>query len=320
MLNKVALLVAKTRNVHKKTLNRNLKSNLFLLLLALPFLIYTFVFKYIPMVGIVMAFQRFVSYLGIFGSPWVGFKNFELLFTSPDAWIITRNTILYNGAFIMLTTLCSVTISMLLFNIGNRAALKFYQTTMLFPHFLSWVVIAFIAYSFLNSDYGILNQLLKLLGFESISWYNKSEAWIFILPLASVWKSVGYNIMMYYANLLSIDSEYFEAAKLDGANWWQISTKIMLPFMLPLITLLFILQVGQIFNADFGLFYQLPMGSPSILNTTDVIETYIFRALRELGNVNVASAVGLYKSFVGFVLVIVTNLIVRKIEPDNALF
>lgn len=312
----------KTKSIKKDIRNKRntFIKNKSLLLLTLPMVIFLFIFNYIPMLGVIVAFKRFRYDLGMFKSEWVGLDNFKFFFSTPDAWRITRNTLLYNSVFILLGTLLAVVFALLLFEMKNKHALKYYQTTMFFPHYLSWVVVAFMAYAFLNARSGLLNKWIVNLGMEPIDWYNNAKPWIFILPIVSTWKTIGYSTLLYYSNLMGIDYEYFEAAALEGANKWQIATKITLPFLHPLITILLILAIGKIFNADFGLFYQMPMNSPMLFETTDVIETYVFRALRENGNIGMASAAGLYKSFVGFVLVVTTNAIVRKHDSSRALF
>lgn len=299
---------------------KDFAKNKVLLVLCIPMMIYIFIFNYIPMIGAVVAFKRFRYDLGFWKSPWVGFSNFKFFFNTPDAWRITRNTIAYSTVFIVVGTILAVVLALLLFEIRSKIALKFYQTTMFFPHFLSWVVVAYITYAFLNPRSGMINQWFEVMGWEKLNWYHQEKPWIYILPLANTWKTIGYSTLIYYACLMGVDPTYLEAAAVEGANKWQITTKITLPFLYPLITMLTILAIGKIFNADFGLFYQLPMNSPMLYATTDVIETYTFRVLREMGNIDMSSAAGLYQSFVGFVLVIFTNYIVRRRDPDNSLF
>lgn len=290
------------------------------LLLALPMMIYIFIFNYLPMGGIIVAFKSYRYDLGILGSPWVGLDNFRFFFTSPDAMRITVNTLGYNALFIVLGLVIPVTLSLLLYEIKNKTMLKVYQTTMFFPHFLSWVVVAFMAYSFLNPLYGLLNQWFQTMGWEPLDWYVQAKPWIAILPVAQVWKTVGMSTLIYYSSLMGIDQEYYEAAALEGASKMYMALKITLPFLYPLMTMLTILAIGHIFYADFGLFYQLTMNSSMLYSTTDVIDTYVFRALRESGNIGMASAVDFYKSFIGLLLVLLTNYIVKKKDADNALF
>ncbi|MDF2927426.1 MAG: carbohydrate transporter rane protein 1, family [Paenibacillaceae bacterium] len=301
-------------------LYKDFRKNFSLLMLTLPMVIYVFIFNYLPIGGIIVAFKNYRFDEGILGSKWIGLENFKFFFTSPDVWRITRNTLGYNGLFIVLGLVVPVAFALLLFEIKGRTMLKVYQTTMFFPHFLSWVVVAYMAYSFLNPQSGLLNQLFVSLGLEPLDWYVQPRPWMFILPVAYIWKTVGMSTLMYYATLMGIDHEYFEAAALEGASRWQITMKITLPFLYPLMIILTILAIGHIFYADFGLFYQLPMNSSMLYSTTDVIDTYVIRAIRENGNIAMASAADFYKSVVGFVLVMLTNAIVRKHSAENALF
>ncbi|GBF77320.1 sugar ABC transporter permease [Paenibacillus sp. 598K] len=304
----------------KRQFLKQFRKNKFLLALTLPMVIYTFIFSYTPMFGAMVAFKRYQFDKGILGSEWVGLSNFKFLFTSPDLVRIVRNTLGYNALFIVSTLLASVAIALMLYELTSKKLLKAYQSVMFFPHFLSWVVVAYMVYAFLNPRSGMLNQWFGSLGLEAIDWYNNTTAWIYIFPIASLWKTIGMNAIMYYAALLSVDPTYYEAAKMDGASRWKIITNISLPFLYPLMTILVILAIGHIFSADFGLFYQLPMNSPTLFATTDVIDTYVFRALMELGNIGMSSAADLTKSVLGFILIITVNAVVRKINPDRSLF
>jgi putative aldouronate transport system permease protein len=297
-----------------------LRKNRFLLALTLPMVVYAFIFSYTPMFGAIVAFKRYQFDKGILGSEWVGFSNFKFLFTSPDLIRIVRNTLGYNAVFIVSTVVVSVTVALMLYELTSKKWLKMYQSIMFFPHFLSWVVVAYMVYAFLNPRSGILNDWLTGFGFEAVDWYNKASAWIYIFPIANLWKVIGMNAIMYYAALLSVDPTYYEAAKIDGASKWKIITKISLPFLYPLMTLLVILAIGHIFSADFGLFYQVPMDSPTIYATTDVIDTYVFRALMHLGNIGMSSSADLTKSVLGFILIVTANAVVRKIDSDRSLF
>jgi len=299
---------------------KDFKKNQFLLALTLPLVIFTFIFNYIPMFGIIVAFKRYQFNKGILGSDWIGMQNFRFLYESPDLWRIVRNTLGYNSVFIVLNLVCAITVALLLYEITSKKLLKLYQTVIFFPHFLSWVVVAFMAYAFLNPRSGMMNQLFESLGWVSMDWYNNAKAWIVIFPMANLWKEVGMTSIIYYAAMVGIDPSYHEAAKIDGANKWQMMTRVTLPFLYPIMTILTILAVGGIFSADFGLFYQLPMNSPTILSTTDVIDTYIFRALIEYGNIGISAATGLAKSVLGFILVVTVNAVVRKVNNENSLF
>ncbi len=288
-------------------------------LCVLPVLL-VFIFNYLPMGGIIIAFKDYRYNLGIFGSEWIGFENFKFYLTSQDFFRTTRNTLGMNFIFIVLGLVFAVLIAVLLFHLKSRNVTKVFQTTLITPHFLSWVVVAYMVYAFLHPQYGMLNVIIQKLGGEAVDWYSKPGAWPIILSIASVWKHVGMDCVVYYAALMGIDSGLFEAADIDGAGPVRKFFKIIVPELVPLIVVLTILKIGSIFRADFGLFYQLPRDVGALYPTTDVIDTYIFRAMRKIGDMGMSSAVGLLQSAVGFVLVIVTNAITKKISPDNALF
>ncbi|WP_020619619.1 ABC transporter permease subunit [Paenibacillus daejeonensis] len=290
-----------------------------LLTLTLPALLYFLIFHYLPMFGIIMAFKDFKYHLGIFGSEWIGFKNFEFFFLSNDAWRITRNTVGYSVLFIGIGTSAAVTVALLLYEIKNRFALKYYQTTMIFPTFLSWVLVGYITYTLFNPSLGVLNQVLSFFGADRVDWYANPAYWPYILTAVNVWKTIGLSCIIYYAALMGIDSELYEAAKIDGANRWQQTKAISLPSLLPVITILTILAIGDVFRGDFGLFYQIPRDVGMLYPSTDIIDTYVFRGLRQ-GNLGMTAAVGLFQSFVGLVLILIVNSIVRKLRPENALF
>jgi len=307
--------------VTRSRLWKDFYKNRFLLALTMPMVFYAFVISYLPMFGSIVAFKRYQYNKGILGSDWIGFENFRFLVESPDLRRIVRNTLGYNSIFIISGLVASVTVALLMYELTSRRLLKLYQSVMFFPHFLSWVVVAYMAYALLNPRSGMLNQWLTALGWEGpVDWYNHAMSWIGIIPTANLWKQIGMSAIIYYAALVGIDSTYYEAARIDGANKLQIVWRISVPFLFPLMTILTILAIGHIFSADFGLFYQLPMGSPTLFSTTDVIDTYIFRALINLGNVGMSSAAGLLKSVLGFVLVVGTNAIVRKYNSENSLF
>lgn len=306
----------KNKRVHSTWISKNIP----LLILTLPMVIYIFIFCYLPMFGIVIAFKQFNYTKGIIGSKWIGLQNFKFFFETPDALRITVNTLGYNIVFIIVGLILGVLFAVLLYEISNRFFLKTYQTLMFIPNLLSWVVVAYMAYAFLNPRSGMLNQLLTLMGKPMINWYSEPKYWYVILPIANLWKNVGMSVLMYYASLMGIDKEYYEAASIEGATKWQMTWKITLPFLYPLMTILTLLAIGSIFNSDFGLFYQLPMNSPLLYSSTDVLDTYVYRALAVSNNVSMSSACGVYKSVVGFILVLISNAIVKKIDPDSALF
>lgn len=299
-----------------KTKSYKTRSTLALSLMCLPMVLYLFVFNYIPMAGIVVAFKNFTYSKGIFGSDWSGFKNFKLFFINPDAFRIFRNTIGYNAIFLTVGLACNVGIALLLNEIRNRSALKIYQTIMFFPYFMSWIVVAYIAFALLNFKSGIINNAFNV----SIDWYNTAGPWFWIIIIANIWKNIGYGSIIYYAAIIGIDTSYYEAADLEGASAWQKIKNITLPELYPLMIIMTIIGIGAIFNSDFGLFYQLPMDSKMLYSTTDVLDTYVYRVLTKDGNIGISAAAGVFKSIVGFVLVVLTNWLVTKYDPDYALY
>ena len=297
-----------------------LRRNAVFFVLAAPALVHTVIFQYLPMIGVVLAFKDYRYDKGIFGSDWAGLKNFEFFFTSQDAWRVTRNTVGLNFIFIVVGLVVSVAIALLFFEVRRRGVLKFYQTAVILPNFLSFVVIAYMTYALFNPAFGIANRLLEAVGLSGVRWYSEPVYWPFILTFVNTWKYAGMGSIVYYAGLVAIDQELYEAAIVDGASKWQQTWRISIPSLVPLMTVLNILALGRIFRADFGLFYQIPRDSGLLYPATDVIDTYVFRALKEFQDIGMSSAVGLYQAIVGFALVITANWVVNRIEPDNALY
>lgn len=306
--------------INRKSKWRTFRDNFELSVMLIPGILFFLIFSYIPMFGVIIAFKDYRNNLGILGSKWVGLRNFKFFFTSQDAWRIARNTIGYGLVFIILGIVCSVTIAILLYEIKNKFAIKFYQTTMILPHFLSWVIVGYITYILLEPNMGILNQILQLFGMKGIDWYLEPKYWVVILPLVNVWKTVGLNCIMYYAALMGVDEQLFEAATVDGASKWKQIKYITIPSLVPLMTVLTILHVGNIIKGDFGLFYNIPRNVGLLYPTTDIIDTYIYRGLQTGDDIGITTAVGLFQSFVGLVMVVATNKIVKKISPENSLF
>lgn len=305
----------------KKTLWENIKKYRALLLMILPGFVYIFINNYLPMFGIIIAFKDINYAVGIWASEWVGFSNFEFLFSTEDAFIITRNTVLYNIVFIVLNTSLAVGVALLINEIRLKFVARMYQSIIIIPSLLSWVIIGYLSYSFLSIEYGFINNLiLEPLGIDPVSWFSHAKYWPYILVTVNTWKSVGFASVIYLAAIMGINREYYEAATLDGASKIQQMKSITIPLITPVIVILFILAIGGIFRADFGLFYQVTLNQGAILSTTNVIDTYVYRALLQMGNVGMAAAAGLYQSIIGFFLVLGTNYIVRKVSNDNALF
>ena len=305
--------------VRKKTRWKDFRDNAELSALMIPGIVLLLVFAYVPMLGIIIAFKDYRNNLGIFKSKWVGFQNFKFFFESQDAWRIGRNTVGYGILFIVIGLIAAVTIAILLYEVHSRKALKFYQTSMILPHFLSWVIVGYITYILLEPSMGILNKIIRFFGGEGLQWYSEPKYWPFILVFVSAWKSVGYNCIVYLATLMGFDKSFYESAKIDGATRWQQIKYITLPLLRPTIIMLTMMAIGRIFYSDFGLFYQVPMNQGALYSTTNTIDTYVYRGLLQMGNVSMSAAAGVYQSIVGFILVLGANLLVRKIDRDSAL-
>lgn len=292
-----------------------------LYIMMLPGIVYLFVNNYMPLAGLQLAFKKFKYSEGIWGSAWNGIRNFRFLFRSRDAWIIVRNTLGYNLIFIVLGTVFSITVAILLNEVRRKRVQQSYQTLILIPHLLSSVIISYIVYAFLGGDNGMVNNsILKPMGFAGISWYTEVKYWPFILVIVQLWKSFGYTSIVYFASIVGIDHSYYEAAVVDGAGAWQQVTQITLPLLKPVIITLTLLSIGRMFYSDFGLFYQVPMNTGLLYDATNTIDTYVYRGLLESNDVGRASAAGFTQSILGFILVLTTNGIIRKVEKEQALF
>ena len=288
-----------------------------LYMMILPGLIYLLINNYLPMYGLTIAFRKIDYSKGILRSPFIGFSNFEFLFRTKDAYIMIRNTVLYNLVFIFLGVVIAVVIAIMMTEIGKMKIAKVIMPIICFPNMVSIVVISYLVYAFLGTN-GFINN--AIIGGRGISWYREAKYWPYILTIVHFWQVAGYSSIIYIATMSGIDAELYEAARLDGASKMQQIFKITLPLIRPTIVLMLLMSVGRIFNSDFGLFLQVPMNSGSLYSTTQTIDTYSYRALMELNDISKASATGVFQSVVGFSLVLISNLIVRKIDPDSALF
>ena len=309
-------MIKHAKNVRMNKLHR--KDNVTLWMLAIPGVVALLMFNYIPMFGLVIAFKDYVPVQGIFGSEWNGLDNFKFFFTSVDAVRTLRNTIGYSLMFIVVDVIAGLAVAIALYNLKTRLGRKAYNTIMILPRFLSMVLVAYIAYGLLSLN-GVVNSLLKMIGMETVSFYTEPGYWPVILTIVHIWASVGMNSIMYLANLSSLDTSLVEAARIDGANRWQVIRNIYIPHLYPIISVLIILAIGKIFNGDFGLFYQVPMDKGTLYPTTDIIATYVYRGLAE-GNFAVSAAVGMFQSVAGCIMVVLSNLVVKKISPENSLF
>lgn len=305
----------KRRKVRKSKLKRQLP----FYIMALPGVIYLLINNYIPMFGIIIAFKKIDFSKGILHSPWNGLNNFRFLFATKDAFVITRNTILYNISFFVIGTICAIALAILLNELHRMK--KLYQTLILLPYLMSWVIISYLFFTFLSGETGLINtRILNLLGLKSVNWYQEKEYWPFIIVFAYLWKNVGYNMIIYLSSIVSINTDYFEAAKIDGASKWQQITQIMLPLLKPTVITLFIISMGQVFRSDFGLFYQLPRNSGALFSVTRTLDVYIYQALMQNSDYAMSSAASFYQAIVGFVLILGANALVRKYEKESAIF
>lgn len=295
------------------------KKNSELLLLLTPGALLLIIFSYLPMFGTVLAFKDFRYDKGLWGSEWIGFDNFKFFFVSDNAWLITRNTVGYGLVYMILTTVIALTFAIFMNEMGKKW-LRIHQTAMFIPYCLSWVVVSYLALALLDSSNGYLNKILEFFHLETHMWYLETKPWPYILISAYLWKNIGFSTLVYFAGIMGINQEYYEAAKIDGASRWQMATRITLPMLSTLIVVLLILAIGHIFVGDFGLHYFIPNNNGMTFPTTDIIDTYVFRALRVYGDIGMSTAIGLYQSVVGLVLVITANFVVRKISEENSLF
>lgn len=288
--------------------------------MCLPAIVFFFLFSYVPMPGMYIAFTDFNYAKGIFGSDFIGFENFRFLFTSGQLSTLLRNTVLYNLCFIIVGNSVQIILAILLNEVGSKLFKKVVQSIMFLPYFISAVLVSLLVYNILNYDYGFLVNILRDLGMDPPSYYSTASVWPFIITLVYLWQSTGYGTVVYFAAITGIDASIMEAAKVDGANGWQRIMKITLPSLKPTIVILLLFALGGIIKGNFGLFYNI-VGSNSVLYpTTDIIETYVYRATMTTGDFAQASAVGVFQSVVGFIIVISVNKFVRWLDEDLALF
>lgn len=297
-----------------------------LTILAIPTFIWYILFSFLPMFGLIMAFKNYKLVPGhgfvysILHSEWSGFKNFEFLIKSNDLFTILRNTILYNLVFIVVGMIFAVGLAIMINELYSKRKSKIYQTLMFFPYFMSWVVVTYFLDAFLNQENGLINGILQDMGKDPVQWYMKAGAWPVILIFMYLWKSTGYNMVIYLSSISGIDTTLYEAASIDGATKWQQVKNITLPCLKGVIIMMFILNVGKIFYSDFGLFYQLSQGAAgSIFNTTATIDTYVFNALKSNTPVGMTSAVTFFQSVACCITILAANAIVKKLDKDSAI-
>lgn len=303
------------------------KKTLVLLTMAAPTAIWLLLLRYLPMGGIILAFKEYKvnprnpSFISnLINSKWVGLNNFNFLFMTDDAKIMFRNTLLYNIVFIILGIIIPVAFAIMLNEVTKKFVAKAYQTMMFFPYFLSWVVVSYFLNAFIDGQYGMITAMQRAAGGEMTNWYTTLGPWPYIIVFANLWKNVGYTTVLYLSAITGIDSTQYEAAAIDGASKWQQIWYVTIPNLRTMICILFIMNVGKIFNADFGLFYSVPMNSGALFPVTQVFDTYVYRALMVTGRIDMSSAAGLLQNVLGFICILTANNIVKKIDADSSMF
>lgn len=304
----------------KKSFWQLVKRYRVLLLMLLPSVLYVLLFSYIPMGGIVLAFENYNYADGIFGSPWCGVSNFEFFFQSGQALRVTKNTVLYNALFIAVNTVMQLSVAVLLSEMKGRWFKRITQSLMFLPYFISWVIVSIIAFNLFSYDYGLINGTLARLGMKKMDFYGTPWVWPLILTFFSFWKGIGYGSVMYLAAIMGIDTSIYEAAEIDGANVFQRIWRITLPQLRPTIVILLLLSIGGIFRGNFDMFYQLIGNNGLLYDATDVIDTFTFRSLINTADVGMSAAVGVYQSVLCFAMIMLANFCVKKVEPDYTLF
>ncbi len=304
----------------KKKRKLRWKENIPFYLMALPGLAYLIINNYLPMFGLGMAFQNVNFRKGMFGGDFVGFSNFKFLFSTQEAFLMFRNTIGYNLVFLVVGPVTGITAAIFLNSIRQKYASRVYQTLVLLPHLISYVVISYLVYALLNADAGLVNRVITLCGGEPVRWYAEARYWPVILVLVNIWKGIGFSSIVYLSSIVGISQDYYEAASLDGATRWQQIRHITLPLLKPTVITMTILGLGSIFRSDFGLFYQVTLNQGALISTTQTLDTYVFRGLMELGNLGMSAAAGFFQSVVGFLTVITANAVIRKFSAENALY
>ena len=308
-----------------KKKKRFTRDDLELIIMATPTLVWFLLFSFLPMLGVLIAFKNFHISGGGFidsflKSPWVGLENFKFLFSTNEAFTITRNTLLYNFCFIILDVVVPVTFALMLHEIRNRKAAKAYQTILFLPYFLSWVVVSSFLYAFLSPDKGIVNHMITASGGTGVSWYTNTKPWPCLIVFIRTWKEMGYGTVIYLASLAGIDTTYYEAAVIDGATKWQQVKYITLPLLRSIVVIMMIMATGKIFTASFGLFYQIPRDAGALYSVTNVIDTYVYRAMMGMGEIGMSAAAALFQSVMGMIMLLGSNWLVSKVDNENALF
>lgn len=307
-------------NARKPSRLKHIAQNPFLYGMAVPGMLFFLVFSYFPIYGIMIAFKDYNYAKGITGSEWVGFRNFEYFFTSDDFWVILRNTLTLNTLFIVFTTVAAVLIALMFNEIRNKYFKRISQSLIFLPYFMSWIVVGMIVQSLFGGEEPMVNTWLQSMGFEPINWMFESRLWPYILTVIRVWQGAGYLSIIFLAAITGISEDLYEAARIDGASKPQIVLRITLPLLVPTIMIMTLLAVGKIFNGDFAMIYAIIGDNSMLYPTTDVIDTFVFRSMRQLRDFGMSSAVGLFQSVMGLIFVIGANWITRRVSKESALF
>jgi putative aldouronate transport system permease protein len=296
------------------------KKNRALFLMIAPMVILVFVLLYLPMSGLVLAFKNYKFNLGVFRSEWNGLENFRYLFSSGTGWLITKNTILYNILNLITSQVLAIIIAIGISEMRGRYFKKISQSVIFLPYFISWVIVGTFVFSLFNYETGLINGILKGLGYDAVNFYSMPGAWPFIICLFNAWKWCGYNSVIYIAAITGIDGECYEASEIDGANVFQRIRYITLPSIKPTVITMFLLQIGRILRGDFEMFYQIIGNNGQLYNATDVIDTYVFRSLMQNANLGMTAAATFYQSVLCFIIIMIVNHVVKKLDKDLALF
>lgn len=299
---------------------KELKKNKVLFLMIAPMCLMAIIFCYVPMTGIILAFKNFNYADGIFGSKWAGLKNFRFLFKSGNIGQIIWNTFSYNWIFVIVNSILEITFAIVLSELYGKHLKKLLQSAMFLPYFISWVIVGTISYNMFNYEYGVVNNILRSFGGGAADLMNNQTFWRIMLVVFSAWKGVGYSCIIYLSTITGIDTELYGAAAIDGANIFQRIRYVTLPYIKPTLVMLLLMTIGGMFRGDFGLFWQLTGNNPLVRQSTEIVDTFVYRSMMEMSNYGMTTAAGLLQSFMGFVLIMTVNTIVKKIEPDYALF
>lgn len=305
---------------HFKSFIQEFKKNRALFLMITPMVILVFILLYLPMSGLVLAFKSYRFDRGVFGSAWNGFENFRYLFSSGTGWLITKNTILYNVMNLITSQALAIIVAIGITEMKGKYFKKISQSVIFLPYFISWVIVGTFVYNLFNFETGLINSIMQYFGYDAVNFYSMPGVWPIIICMFNAWKWCGYNSVIYIAAITGVDVECYEASEIDGANVFQRIRYITLPCIKPTVIIMLLLQVGRILRGDFEMFYQIVGNNGQLFNATDVIDTYVFRSLMQNSNLGMTAAATFYQSILCFVIIMVVNQVVKKIDKDLSLF